>query len=47
MDLKVTTQEEAPRRRTNMEPRGMLTSRTHLKDPVVRELTSPRSCLVV
>jgi hypothetical protein len=47
MILKVETQEEAPQRRPNMEPRGMLTSRTHLENPLVRELTAPRNCPVV
>jgi hypothetical protein len=44
MALKVATQEEAPQRRPNMEPRGMLTSRIHLENPLVRELKAPRNC---
>jgi hypothetical protein len=47
MVLKVTTQEEAPQRRPNMEPRGMLTSSIQLKNPLVRELTTPKNCLLV
>jgi hypothetical protein len=47
MALKVTTQEEAPRRRPNMDPRGMLMSRTHMKNPLLRELTDPMNCIGV
>jgi hypothetical protein len=47
MALKVTTQEEAHQRRPNMEPRGMLTTRIHLENPLVREMKAPRNCPVV
>jgi hypothetical protein len=47
MDLKIATQEEAPQRRPNMEPKGMLASRIQLKNPLVRELTTPRNYLAV
>jgi hypothetical protein len=47
MALKVTTREEAPQRRNIMEARCMLTSRTHLKNPLVSEHITPRNFLVV
>jgi hypothetical protein len=47
MALKIATQEEAPQRRPDMEPRSMLTSRIHPKNPLVRKLTIPRNCLAV
>jgi hypothetical protein len=30
-----------------MEPIGMLTSRIHLKNPLVRKMTAPKNCLAV
>jgi hypothetical protein len=44
MTLIVATQEESPQIRSNMEPRGMLTARIHLDNPLVRELKVPRNC---
>jgi hypothetical protein len=47
MAPKITTQEEAPQIRFDMEPRSMLTSRIHMKNPLVRELIVLRNCLLV
>jgi len=47
MALNVATREEEPQIRPNMEPRGMITPRIHLENPLVREMTSPRNCLAV
>jgi hypothetical protein len=47
MAMKITSEEEAPQRRPGMEPRSMLTSRIHPKNPLVRKLIVPRNCLAV
>jgi len=47
MALKVETQEGAPHIRSNMELRGMLTSRIHLENLLVREMTTPRNYPIV
>jgi hypothetical protein len=47
MALKVEIQEETPQRRSNMERRGMLTSRIHLENPLVRDLITPWKFLAV
>jgi hypothetical protein len=47
MVLKVAMQEEALPRRPNMEPRGMPKSKTHLKNPLVKEHKAPRNCPTV
>jgi hypothetical protein len=47
MALKIETREEAPQIRPFMEPRSMLTSRVHLKNPLGRKLIVPRNSLAV
>jgi hypothetical protein len=47
MTLKIATQEEAPQRRPNVEPRGMIKQQIHLDNPLVRELKVPRNYPVV
>jgi hypothetical protein len=47
MSLKVAIQEEPPQRRPNMEPKGIITSRIHLENPLVRDLTAPRNYSIV